>query len=74
MEQKLLDVMRRVFEDMSIDETCSQKNCKAWDSMNQLNLVVELEMEFGILLEPEEIGQMVDYPTVLEIIKSKINK
>ena len=73
MEEQVLDVLRRVFKDASIDETCSQKNCKAWDSMNQLNLVIELEMEFGISLEPEEIGRMVDYASVLEIVKQKMN-
>lgn len=72
MEEQVLDVLRRVFKDASIDETCSQKNCKAWDSMNQLNLVIELEMEFGISLEPEEIGRMVDYASVVEIVKSKL--
>lgn len=72
MEQQVLDVLRRVFKDASIDETCSQKNCKAWDSMNQLNLVIELEMEFGISLEPEEIGRMVDYASVVEIVKTKL--
>ena len=72
MEQQLLDVLRRVFKDPSLDENCSQKNCAAWDSMNQLNLVIELEMEFGISLEPEEIGRMIDFPSVLEIVKSKL--
>ena len=72
MEQQLLDVLRRVFKDPSLDENCSQKNCAAWDSMNQLNLVIELEMEFGISLEPEEIGRMVDFPSVLKIVKSKL--
>lgn len=72
MEQQLLDVLRRVFKDPSLDETCSQKNCAAWDSMNQLNLVIELEMEFGISLEPEEIGRMVDFQSILEIVNSKL--
>lgn len=72
MEKQLLDVLRRVFKDPSLDENCSQKNCAAWDSMNQLNLVIELEMEFGISLEPEEIGLMVDYASVLRIVKSKV--
>ena len=72
MEKQLLDVLRRVFKDPSLDENCSHKNCAAWDSMNQLNLVIELEMEFGISLEPEEIGRMVDYASVLEIVKTKV--
>ena len=48
MEEQVLDVLRRVFKDAAIDKTCSQKNCKAWDSMNHLNLIVELEIEFGV--------------------------
>ena len=72
MEQQVLDVLRSVFKDPSLDETCSQKNCAAWDSMNQLNLVIELEMEFGISLEPEEICRMVDYQSVLSTVKNKM--
>ena len=71
MEQQVLDVLRRVFKDASIDETCSQKNCKTWDSMNQLNLVIELEMEFGVSFEPEEIARMVDFVAVKEVLKTK---
>lgn len=71
MEKQVLDVLRRVFKDSSIDETCSQKNCAAWDSMNHLNLVVELEMEFGVSLEPEEIARMVDFAAVCDILKAK---
>ena len=71
MEQRVLDVLCRVFKDSLINETCSQQNCKAWDSMNHLNLVVELEMEFGVSLEPEEIARMVDYAAVCEILKTK---
>lgn len=72
MEERILNILRTVFKDPSIDITCSQNNCKAWDSMNQLNMVVELEMEFGISLEPEEIGQMVTFDDVVRIVKSKL--
>ena len=55
-----------------IDETFSKKNCEKWDSMNHLNLVVELEMEFGISLEPEEIARMQCYDDVVRVIKLKM--
>lgn len=73
MEERILAVMRRVFNDDSIDYNCSQKSCKSWDSMNQLNLVVELEMEFDISLEPEEIGAMVTFEDVVKIVKAKLS-
>lgn len=72
MKERILGVMRNVFEDTNIDTSCSPKTCRAWDSMNHLNLVVELEIEFGVSLEPEEIGRMLCYQDVYDIISSKL--
>ncbi|MBR3698922.1 MAG: acyl carrier protein [Bacteroidales bacterium] len=73
MENKILEIMRSVFQIDTVDETCSQQNCAKWDSMNHLNLVVELEMAFGISLEPEEIALMRSYDDVLRIVKNKLS-
>ena len=51
MEEKVLEILKRVFELDHVDETCSQETCEKWDSMGQLSLVVELESEFGVTLE-----------------------
>ena len=72
MEERILTILRNVFNDTTIDITCSQKTCKAWDSMNHLNLMVELEIEFGISLEPEEMGRMVSFYDIKEIINLKV--
>lgn len=66
-----MEVLKRTFGLEQVDKTCSQKTCSKWDSMGQLNLVVELEMAFDISLEPEEIGTMVCYDDILRIVKSK---
>ena len=63
--------MKEVFGIEDIDETCSQKTCEKWDSMAQLNLVLELEDEFGISLEPEEIGEMTSFETVCQMVEKK---
>lgn len=72
MEEKVLEILKNLFELDTIDETCSQDNCEKWDSMMHLNLVVELESEFGVSLEPEEIGQMQSYKDIIMILKKKI--
>lgn len=72
METRILNVLKRTFTLESVDETCSQMTCEKWDSMGQLNLVVELEMEFDISLEPEEIGEMKSYNDIVRIVKQKI--
>ncbi len=71
MEEKVLEILKNVFELDNVDETCSQKTCEKWDSMGVLNLVVELESEFDVSLEPEEIGEMKSYSDIVRILKSK---
>lgn len=71
MENRILKIMKSVFQTEDIDETCSQQSCEKWDSMNQLNLVVELEMAFGVSFEPEEIAKMRSFKEVAQIVKSK---
>lgn len=71
MEEKVLEILKDLFELDTVDETCSQETCEKWDSMGQLNLVVELESEFDVTLEPEEIGEMKSYSDIIRILKSK---
>lgn len=72
MEQKVLEILQRVFNLDSVDESCSQETCGNWDSMGQLNLVVELESEFDVELEPEEIGEMKSFRDVVRILSAKL--
>ena len=72
MEEKVLEILKNLFELDSVDETCSQTTCEKWDSMGQLNLVVELESEFDVSLEPEEIGEMKCFDDIIRILKNKV--
>lgn len=71
MEQRILNVLKEVFELETVDTSCSQETCDAWDSMGQLNLVAELEDAFDVSLEPEEIGTMKSYNDIVRILMSK---
>lgn len=71
LEGRVLDVLKNTFELESVDASCSQKTCEKWDSMGQLNLVVELETEFDVPLEPEEIGEMKCFDDIVRILKVK---
>jgi acyl carrier protein len=42
-----------------------------FDSIRQLNLVLALEQEFGVQLEPEEMEQATDCARVAELIERK---
>lgn len=72
MEERILECLKMAFELDNVDDTCSQKTCEKWDSMGQLNLVAELEMEFDISLEPEEIGDMKSFDDIKRILSAKL--
>jgi acyl carrier protein len=71
MDQKILEILKRVFNLDTVDNTCSQATCEKWDSLNHLNLIVELEDEFDIEFEPEEIAEMKSFDAVKKTIISK---
>ena len=70
MEEKILEILKNVFELDSVDASCSQETCEKWDSMGQLNLVVELEDAFDVSLEPEQIAEMKSVQDIVRIISA----
>lgn len=69
MEEKVLEILKRVFELENVDTTFSQETCEKWDSMSQLNLIVELESEFDISIEPDEIDKLKSYNDIVKVIR-----
>ena len=72
LENKVLEIMREVFELDDVTTDVSQKNCDRWDSLHHLSLASELEEEFDLELEPEEIAEMTDFEKVISMLESKI--
>lgn len=71
LEEKILGIMREVFDTTDVNNQTSQRNCENWDSLRHLSLASELEEAFDIELEPEEIGQMTDFSRVVETVRAK---
>jgi acyl carrier protein len=72
MEDKVLEIIKYVFELDSVDTTCSQETCKKWDSLGQLNLIIELEDAFNVSFDPEEIAEMKSYNDIIRFLRSKM--
>ena len=72
LEDKVLEIMRNVFELEDVSMEISQKNCERWDSLHHLTLASELEEAFDIELEPEEIAEMTDFCHVIVILETKV--
>ena len=72
LEEKVLEIMREVFDMEEVSTDASQKNCERWDSLHHLSLASELEEAFDIELEPEEIAEMTNFSRVIAMLESKI--
>ncbi len=72
LEDKVLEIMREVFEMENVSTGASQKNCERWDSLHHLSLASELEEAFDIELEPEEIADMTDFSRVIALLETKV--
>lgn len=71
MDEKILEILRQVLELDSVDRNCSQATCEKWDSLKHLELVIEIESEFDVELEPEEMVKMKSFNGIKKILQDK---
>ena len=71
---QLQDIFRSAFSsDVSINSETSKDNLPEWDSINHLNLIVEVEDRLNIQFTPEEIEAMKSVEILLDLIQKKSN-
>lgn len=73
MEKKVIELLKKIFENTEINESSSKENIPEWDSMTQLNIAFEIENEFGIELEPEEIVLLKSVSEIIDFLNTKTN-
>jgi acyl carrier protein len=72
MRERIKQVIKDTFNLDYVPDHISQENCIEWDSMHHLQLVLGLETEFDISLEPEDIALMKSLDDIEEKIKSLV--
>ena len=60
------------YDEVTLDTGPS--NTVSWDSFGQMDLVLNIEKEFDITLEFEEIFKIVSTQTLLEVVENKLNE
>ena len=58
-------------EEVTIDMNTKRSDLAQWDSINQLNLVIELEYFYKVSLTKEEIQKLDSINYLIEILQSK---
>lgn len=59
-ERKLTEVFRTIFNipDLELRDDLTAADVPGWDSFNHVNLVIAIEMEFGVTFTTDEISAL----------------
>lgn len=71
MKEQIIEILKIVLEDNQVNLFSSRDNCANWDSMRHLMVAVEIESQFGVELQPDDIEAMKSVEDIEKIIKSK---
>ena len=74
MKDDIKKIMADVFMTDELPDDIDQKNFENWDSVQHLNLVVELEKNFSVDFEPEEIAEMTNLDKIESAIQAKVGQ
>jgi len=73
MKEKIKYLIKRTFGLSDISDEISTSSCEKWDSLNHLNLIVEIEAEFNVSIEPEDIAEMRSLSDIEKVLNKLLN-
>ena len=72
---KVQNIFRDVFddEDLIINYSTNSENIEEWDSLNHINLVLNIEKTFNIRFKVGEIQALKNVGEMIDLLEEKIN-
>ena len=72
---EIRELMSKLFsiEIETISNNAIQKEISNWDSLQHLNLIVEIEDKYDISIDPEDISAMISIDKIVEIVNKYKN-
>ena len=76
IENKIKKILSVIFliNENKININSSNQNIEQWDSLKQLSLILAIEEEFNIHLSNEETLLLVDFKSILKVVRGKVKK
>ena len=71
---QLTEILRQIFDDDSIVLTpeTTAADIRDWDSFNHINIIVAVEMHFGIKFRTAETEEMKNVGHLVELVQQKL--
>jgi acyl carrier protein len=71
MKDKVISVIKRMFQVKEMPSEVTQKTIDAWDSLGHLQLIMELEKEFSVKFTMQEIPTLTTLERICQCISEK---
>ena len=71
---KLSDIFKVLFNrpDLELNDNLTAKDVPGWDSFNHVNLIINIEEEFGVRFSNDEVGGMQNVGNLIKLLATKI--
>ena len=71
---KLSDIFKVLFNrpDLELNDNLTAKDVPGWDSFNHVNLIINIEEEFGVRFSNDEVGGMQNVGNLKKLLAAKI--
>lgn len=71
MQSKVIKILEEVLE-MKIGKDASTDNISAWDSLNQIRIILEIEDVFNLKVNFDDISELTSVDTIVSYLKKNI--
>ena len=68
---KIIQSLKNIFENQEIDINSSAENLKEWDSVAMINIVLEIENQFKVKINANDITNLKSYKSIKKILSNK---
>lgn len=75
-EETLTDIFRTLFRQPSLELTddLTAKQVPGWDSLNHVNLIIQIEEELGIRFRNDEVAKLVNVGELKAMVREKMSQ
>ncbi|SES69660.1 acyl carrier protein [Nitrosomonas marina] len=77
-KEAILDQLNSIFQDTFTEDNYSfsinttRDDIEEWDSLSHIRLLTAIEANFGVQFDLDEIGNMIDVSTIVDLLHAKL--
>ncbi|MCH7847580.1 MAG: acyl carrier protein [Planctomycetes bacterium] len=74
VETTVTDILRTLFRQPTLEarDDLTARDVTGWDSLNHVNLIIQVEEEFGIRFSNDEVANFVNVGELKRLIRQKV--